>query len=526
MTKAELVLKILRIEGLSARTTEGKTYESRLMALPLDALQNVLSGMESQSQVPRHPGLVAKPAAKKTAAKKASAKKTAAKKVAAKKPTAKKASAKKTAAKKAAAKKTAAKKAAAKKPTAKKASAKKTAAKKAAAKKPAAKKAAAKKTAAKKTAAKKSQKLAARIRRTGGRVTQVTGKLTKIAKIRAGKLARAIESGRIQVREGWRTPADVPSKSPKERYGLFLAAYEDLRIPRRAPEAPPKKSAKKAAPKKSAKKVVAKAAPKKSAKKAAKRSASKRSQKLSARLRRSGGRVTQVTGRVPKAMKARSDKLVRGIEAGKVQVREGWRKPSDVPSQSAKERYALFNVAYEDVRILRKSSRSGSGLVEAYASISGDKAPYFLQAGYTRSVGGGARGPGVVRAIPGMKAKPFRSLTDADQLAVARFLNGAGQALRGEGAPKKVDLAAIYALTPNRKAKVAKQQVRVQAVRQQSRPQVGKQTVRQQVTRQQFVPQSRIWGDEEQDVLDRASRQGRRQEPGMIAGAMNWLKNT
>jgi hypothetical protein len=89
-----------------------------------------------------------------------------------------------------------------------------------------------------------------------------------------------------------------------------------------------------------------------------------------------------------------------------------------------------------------------------YQQIKGQqKFPYYLTAGYTARVGGGASGPGVIRAVPKTGAVPFRRLDEDKQKDVVRFLNTeAGKGLRGKGAKRQVTFQKIkQALTTVKK---------------------------------------------------------------------------
>jgi len=164
--------------------------------------------------------------------------------------------------------------------------------------------------------------------------------------------------------------------------------------------------------------------------------------------RKSGGRRTST--KVPKAKKLRAERIVRAIASNKVAVRQGVSKPSQAKGANARERYDAFLALYKGVQTGRKGSSKPKGptLLETYEAIGGrgKKWPYYLSRGYTVksfTVGGGRSGPGLIRAIPGKGAKPFSELSERDQQAVIKFLNGPGKALRSVGARKQTSYQQI-----------------------------------------------------------------------------------
>lgn len=177
----------------------------------------------------------------------------------------------------------------------------------------------------------------------------------------------------------------------------------------------------------------------------------KAQKKASTKKKSTKKKTTRRSQKVSKSLKSRAAKIVRGIAAGKVAVRQGKAKPSDYASKSAKQRYQQFVALYAGVRVTKGAKKKGPGVAAIYAQIPGaegrSKFPYYLSPGYhvhAFNVGGGRKGPGLIRKIPGSTAPPFSKLTAAKQAAVVKFLNSAkGQALRTKGAPKTVSLAAM-----------------------------------------------------------------------------------
>jgi hypothetical protein len=155
--------------------------------------------------------------------------------------------------------------------------------------------------------------------------------------------------------------------------------------------------------------------------------------------------------KIPKTLKARANRIARGIAAGKIAAKQGKSKPSDYASGTPTERYQKFVNLYKGVRIPKKGAKKAPSIKDVYAAMPGkegsSKFPYYLSRGYhvhAFNVGGGRGGPGMIRKIPGSSAPAFSSLTAAKQAAVAKFLNGKGAMLRGPGmAKKQVNLAAM-----------------------------------------------------------------------------------
>ncbi len=201
----------------------------------------------------------------------------------------------------------------------------------------------------------------------------------------------------------------------------------------------------KAQPKRKSKaksKAKAKAQPKRQSK------AKAQPKRKSAPKRQSAPKATRKSaGKLPKTLKARAAKISAAIKAGKIAQKQGKSKPSDyADSLTTRQKYDKFVALYAGT-VIRKASRKskdkGPSIVSIYESLrSTHRRPYFLSAGYSVkgfSVGGGKKGAGVIRAVPGKGAKPFKSLPEGQQRAVLAFLNSAeGQKLRGKGAPKLV----------------------------------------------------------------------------------------
>lgn len=185
-----------------------------------------------------------------------------------------------------------------------------------------------------------------------------------------------------------------------------------------------------------------------------------KSQKAKARGTRKsakGGRKTAGGAarliKIPKLLRSRVGKIMRAIKAGTVAVKQGKDTPSKYALSDARDRYTAFANLYKDERITRKSRKSRKSkktrksIKAVYAQVQGQKFPYMLKKGYrvpARVVGGGARGAGIIRAVPGSGAAAFSTLSDAEQAKVVAFLNANGKKLRGKGAgTKTVSLQAI-----------------------------------------------------------------------------------
>lgn len=153
-----------------------------------------------------------------------------------------------------------------------------------------------------------------------------------------------------------------------------------------------------------------------------------------------------------KTMKARAAKIVRAIASGRIKAVRGLGKPADASGATPRKRYEQFLAAYKTARITRKSARgtrASKGIKSRYAALRGQKFPYYLVHGYkvpSYPVGGGRRGPGVIRPIPGSGAPGFMALTDAQKREVVAFLNGTGKVLRSKGTGKgEISVSAVVA---------------------------------------------------------------------------------
>ena len=153
---------------------------------------------------------------------------------------------------------------------------------------------------------------------------------------------------------------------------------------------------------------------------------------------------------ISKAARARAASITRAIASGKIAAKQGKKGVGDMAGATARARYTAFLKLYSGAKAKgRKSAAKTAGVKQRYATISGSKVPYYLSAGYTVksfTVGGGAKGPGIVRAIPKSGAKPFSSVGEATQKKIASFLNAGGKTLRSKGAPSVVNLSEIKRL--------------------------------------------------------------------------------
>jgi hypothetical protein len=170
----------------------------------------------------------------------------------------------------------------------------------------------------------------------------------------------------------------------------------------------------------------------------------------------SGG--TRKSRKLPKSLKARAGKISRAIAAGKIVAKQQKRKPSDYASGTSREKYEKFVALYAGVRVPKKGAQTkGPSIKQVYQQVKTSgrrkKYPYYLSRGYhvkAFNVGGGKKGAGIVRRIPGYQSKPFSQLSATEKKRVVSFLNGPGAGLRSKGAPKQVNLQA--ALQQGKKA--------------------------------------------------------------------------
>ena len=149
---------------------------------------------------------------------------------------------------------------------------------------------------------------------------------------------------------------------------------------------------------------------------------------------------------VAKALRARSARIAGAIKAGRIAVKQGVHSVSEAKGENPRQRNQNFVRLYKGKRV-KGVKAPKLKMTQAYTQISGTKYPYYVSSGYrlpARVVGGGKKGPGIIRVIKGKKAKPFRLLDGTAQARVVSFLNSAkGLILRSKGAPKQVNLAAV-----------------------------------------------------------------------------------
>jgi len=157
--------------------------------------------------------------------------------------------------------------------------------------------------------------------------------------------------------------------------------------------------------------------------------------------------------KLSKAKTARAAKIARAIRSGKISAKQGIVSYRDYSSGTNRQKLDRYIALYKGTAIRKKSAAAKSkSLKSLYAQIQGPKKPYALTRGYTVQVGGGARGPGVVRKLT-KQAKPFSQLSHAEQQAVVSFLNSQkGSKLRGKGAPKSFSLTSYRQLKASKKS--------------------------------------------------------------------------
>jgi hypothetical protein len=145
-------------------------------------------------------------------------------------------------------------------------------------------------------------------------------------------------------------------------------------------------------------------------------------------------------GGVTGAMRVRAKAIVDAISEGHLPVKQGVTKPTEAPGKTPSARYQKFLSIYKSARPSKPKAVRAKSVRTVYQQIPGQqKFPYYLVPGYTSRVGGGASGPGVIRAVPKSGATSFRSLDESKQREIVRFLNTeAGKALRGKGAKRQV----------------------------------------------------------------------------------------
>jgi hypothetical protein len=177
------------------------------------------------------------------------------------------------------------------------------------------------------------------------------------------------------------------------------------------------------------------------AKQQAKQQASAQAPKKAAKKRAKKGGITD-------AMKSRAAMLTAAISAGRLAAKQGITRPTMAQGKTPRDRYAKFLQIYKGARPAAAASKKAAkpkSVRAIYQQIKGQqKFPYYLSAGYTARVGGGASGPGTIRAVPKSGATPFSRLDEDNQKDVVRFLNTeAGKALRGKGAKRQVTFQKI-----------------------------------------------------------------------------------
>jgi len=194
----------------------------------------------------------------------------------------------------------------------------------------------------------------------------------------------------------------------------------------------------------------------------------KKSKKTAKRQSAKAKKQTAKKNKVTESLRKRAGRFMRAIKANKIAAKQGKSKPMDFTSiEGKRDQYEAFVALYKGVKIPRntksKKSKKRVSAKTAYQSIKAQsKKPYMLKKGYRipyKVVGGGGKGAGIIKAIPGSKAIPFAKLSDAEQREVVAFLNSEeGKMLRGKGAPKTVSLQKIQ-------AQAAKQKTRRQTVK-------------------------------------------------------------
>ena len=187
--------------------------------------------------------------------------------------------------------------------------------------------------------------------------------------------------------------------------------------------------------------------------KAAKRSAAKAPAKTQAQLKRQSMLQRLARGRATRASNLAARKAA-AAQALASMTPAGQKQVQKAATQLRKQQQAAPVQAKAKTKRASKpkAQRKQSGLIGAktptglryeYRLVPGrqgaDKFPYYLSPGYTSRVGGGASGPGVIRAIPKSGAPPFANLDASRQREIVSFLNSeAGKSLRSPGAKRKV----------------------------------------------------------------------------------------
>ena len=159
---------------------------------------------------------------------------------------------------------------------------------------------------------------------------------------------------------------------------------------------------------------------------------------------------------VTDAMRERAALLVAAIKSGRLAAKQGVTKPAEAQGKTARDRYVKFIAMHKKARVSSASTpkAKAKSVKTIYQQVRGPGSlPYYLASGYTSRVGGGASGPGVIRAVPGSGALPFRRLDEDEQRQIVSYLNsGFGSVLRGPGAKKKVNFQEIMKVLDPKKA--------------------------------------------------------------------------
>jgi len=197
-------------------------------------------------------------------------------------------------------------------------------------------------------------------------------------------------------------------------------------------------------------KVQAKVQAKAQSQAKAQRTSAKRQSKKPRTSRKSRSRVSVKGGKtasttIPKALRARVNKIQRAIKAKTLvarQTRGGvkltspklLKAPKGFPQIDTRTLYEQFAEIYADARITskaRKSRKSRKSVKQVFVQIQGQKMPYMIKKS--------KRIPTRVAAVPGQGATPFNQLSLAEQQRVVAFLNtDKAKKLREKGAPRQV----------------------------------------------------------------------------------------
>jgi len=194
-------------------------------------------------------------------------------------------------------------------------------------------------------------------------------------------------------------------------------------------------------------KVQAKAQAKAQSQAKAQRTSAKRQSKKTRTSRKSRSRVSGKGGKaasttIPKALRARVDKIQRAIKAKTLvarQTRGGvkltspklLKAPKGFPQIDTRTLYEQFAEIYADARITSKARKTRKSVKQVFVQIQGQKMPYMIKKS--------KRIPTRVAAVPGQGATPFNQLSLAEQQRVVAFLNtDKAKKLREKGAPRQV----------------------------------------------------------------------------------------